>query len=213
MKLEVREARSPEERYALYGFRYRIYVEEHGLSPAGADPVRRILEDALDQWSVSYALWNDDRVVGSLRLTYLCQVPDPAFLIERFAMMPAIDVFGAPALCTSSRFMIQAGYSRGKGVLALMERAYQDSAQRQVRLVYGDCSPRLLPFYEHLGYRAYASTFVDASYGLKIPLLLVGRDQHWLRKVRSPLARIARSHPDDPEARDWFARRYTVRTS
>src|SRR5262245_21457232 len=104
--------------------------------------------------------------------------------------------------------MIEAGYSRGKGVLQLMERGYRDSATRQIRVAYGDSSPRLLPFYKHLGDRPYSGTFQDASYGLKVRLLLLGRDLAWLRQVRSPLARIASQYPDDPEAREWFARSY-----
>src|SRR5207244_1081844 len=117
---------------------------------------------------------------------------------------------GRPALCTTSRFMVQHPFARGKSMLQLMETAYRDAAARQVRLIYGDCSPAMLPFYRHLGYRTYAPPFQDPSYGIKVPLLMVGRDRPWFVWVRSPLARVAACFPHDAEARAWFDQTYAV---
>lgn len=148
-------------------------------------------------------------MVGSLRVTYIADVPDIRPLVERFRMEPAIDAFGRSALCTTSRFMVEHPFAGGKGMLRLMAAAYRDAAARQVRLVYGDCSAEMLPFYRHLGYRTYAPPFVDPSYGLRVPLLMVGRDGHWFSQARSPLARVAVSFAEDVEAREWFDRTWS----
>jgi hypothetical protein len=85
-----------------------------------------------------------------------------------------------------------------------MEAAYKDAKRLGVRLNYGDCSPNLIPFYEHLGYRAYGPWFEDPEYGVKSPLLMLVGDRDRFRQVGSPLRRVADRYPDDAEARDWF---------
>lgn len=54
MSLGVRPAVSAGDRHALFRFRYRIYVEEHGLCPREADHTAKVLYDELDDYSVSY---------------------------------------------------------------------------------------------------------------------------------------------------------------
>ncbi len=63
-------------------------------------------------------------------------------------------------------------------------------------------------FYEHMGFRTYAPRFVDASYGPKVPLLMLFGDRDRFRFVGSPLRRIADRYADDAEARVWFEKRY-----
>jgi hypothetical protein len=208
MALTVVPAQTEAERIAVFKFRYRIYAEEMGLSPPEADHQAKLITDSLDGPGISYALLEDDQVVGSLRLVYLDDVADPTPLIEKFAMKPALADLGSSAICSTSRFMLDPRRRHGKAILQLMERVYVDAAARGVRLNYGDCSPNLLPFYEHLGYRRYARAYNDTAYGFKVPILMVGRDREGLERLRSPLARIAGRYPDDAEARTWFARHY-----
>jgi hypothetical protein len=206
--LSVAPAQTEVERAAIFRFRYRVYAEELGLSPPEADHEARVLIDSLDSAAVSYALLDDGEVVGSLRLIYLDDLADPAPLIEKFSMQPALAAFGSSAICTTSRFMLDPQRRHGKAILQLMERVYVDAAERGVRLNYGDCSPHLLPFYEHLGYRRYACPYNDTSYGLKVPILMLGRDREGLQRLRSPLAAVSRRYADDSAAREWFARSY-----
>jgi N-acyl-L-homoserine lactone synthetase len=208
MGLEARPANSHTERAQLFRFRYRIYVEEQRLSPAGADHVGKTLCDPLDAFSTSYALWSGSEVVGSLRLTYLTDVPDIGPLLRQYCMGPALESFGLSPLCASSRFMFDERFAASKGVFRLMAAAYQDAVARGIRIVYGNCSPPLLSFYLHLGYRVYSAPFSDPSYGPKVPLLMLGRDREQFHLVGSPLRRLAALHPTDLEARAWFGRTY-----
>jgi len=104
--------------------------------------------------------------------------------------------------------MLDPSRRHGRAILQLMERVYEDATSRGMRLNYGDCSPHLVPFYEHLGYRRYARAYNDTAYGFKVPILMVIRDREGLERLRSPLARVAAHYPDDPGARAWFARNY-----
>ncbi|MBI4529195.1 MAG: cyclic nucleotide-binding domain-containing protein [Deltaproteobacteria bacterium] len=209
MGLTVAEARSEAEREKIFEFRYRIYTEELGLSPPTADHARKRLWDPLDDVSVSHALLEDGGVVGSLRVTFLEDVRDPSVLIEKFSLEPAIAALGVSAICTTSRFILDPRLRHGTAILRLMEAAYEHGVSRgTVRLNYGDCSPHLLPFYEHLGYRRYTRAYNDTAYGFKILIVMLVHDQKRFEHVRSPLSRVASRYPDDPQARAWFEQSY-----
>jgi CRP-like cAMP-binding protein len=204
----VEPARDEAARARVFAFRYRIYVEEMGIETPEADHARRWLCDPLDEASTSWALLRDQEVVGALRVTRLADVGDPAPLVAKFALEPALAAFGAGAICTTSRFMLDPKVRHGTGILRLMSAAYQHGRENGLRLNYGDCSPHLVPFYEHLGYRRYTRAFNDTIYGFKVPILMLAGDLARFERVGSPLVRLAREHPDDPEARAWFERSY-----
>jgi CRP-like cAMP-binding protein len=124
-------------------------------------------------------------------------------------MEPAVAALGQSAICTTSRFILHPRLRHGLAIFRLMETAYEDVMGRSnVRLNYGDCSPHLLPFYEHLGYRRYTRAYNDTAYGFKILILMLGQDRQRFEQVRSPLLRVASRYPDNPEVRAWFERTY-----
>jgi CRP-like cAMP-binding protein/N-acyl-L-homoserine lactone synthetase len=209
MSIRVFIASSDEDREAIYRFRYRIYVDELGLSPPEADHTGRRLCDTLDAQGVSYGLIDDDgQVLGSLRCLFVADLPDPAPLVAKFAMAPAIAAFGREGIVTTSRFMLDPRLRHGKAILQLMRAPYEDGRARGIRLNYGDCSPHLLPFYESMGYRRYTSAYNDTAYGFKLPIVMLVGDRQHFASVRSPLARLAERFPEDEEARRWFAETY-----
>lgn len=209
MTIKVFMARTEEEREKVYRFRYRIYVEEHGLHPPEADHARKRLCDSHDPFSVAYGLIDESgNVLGSLRCIYMTAVPDPAPFIAKFRMEPAIRAFGLPALGTTSRFMLDPKLRQRLAVLPLMKAAYDDGRAGGIRVNYGDCSPHMLPFYESMGYRRYIAPYNDTAYGFKLPILMLIGDRQHFHAVRSPLARVADAYADDPEARAWFAAAY-----
>lgn len=206
-KVEVREAASPDEREALFAFRYKVYVEEFGMTDR-ADHSGRTLRDGYDDEGINYALFEDGEVVGSLRILLLDRLSDPAPLIEKFGLEPAIAAFGAGAIGTTSRFMVAPHLRSSMAIFRLIRAAFVDPRSAAVRLNYGDCSPHLVPFYEQLGYRRYTTGFDDTAYGYKLPIVMLVRDREFLTTVRSPLARLLADGEDDAEARAWFARTY-----
>ncbi len=173
-----------------------------------ADHEKRMLYDDLDEYCESYGVFEDDQVLGSLRIVYLDDLPDPTPLIEKFCMQPAIESVGSSAICTTSRFILDQRLRHGTIVFRLMQQAYKDAWDRGARLNYGDCSPHLLPFYEHLGYRRYRRGYNDTAFGFKVPILMLMGDLKLLERVRSPLARLARTRSDDAQSRDWFESTY-----
>jgi CRP-like cAMP-binding protein/GNAT superfamily N-acetyltransferase len=208
VSITVAAAHTADERAAVYAFRYHIYVEEMGLQPPGADHQRRELADEYDPHGVSYALIEDGVIVGSVRCLFIDQLPDPSALIAKFHMEPALAAFGASAITTTSRFMLHPRLRHGTAILRLIQAAYDDARRRGIRLNYGDCSPHMVEFYEHMGYRRYTRAYNDTSFGFKLPILMLTGDQMLFAHVHSPLSRLAAPYRDDVEAREWFTRTY-----
>ncbi|MCB1043548.1 MAG: cyclic nucleotide-binding domain-containing protein [Acidobacteria bacterium] len=207
MKFDIRVVETEAERDKLYRFRYRIYVDEEKFT-RNADHAQNWLKDDYDDVATSFAIFDGDEVVGSLRLLFMDSVADLQPFIEKFRMAQALDAFGASAICTTSRFMVDPILRNGKLIFKLMRNAYVHCLQRGARLNFGDCSPHLIPFYEHMGYRRYTTGFNDSSFGYKIPILMLFRDHQFLSSVRSLLLRMAEQEADDQEARSWFEQTY-----
>ncbi len=210
MGLRVTTVRTTAERERLFEFRYRIYVEELRIPTSQADHATRRLMDPLDECSTSYVLLDQEQVAGELRVTWLADVPDSTAIIDTFAMQPAIEAFGPEAICKTSRFILDPKWRQGTAILLLMKTVYEECWEQGARLNYGDCSPHLLPFYEHLGFRRYMNAFEDPNYGVKFPILMIA-DLGFLRHARSPLARVAERCGEDRAACAWFARTYPDR--
>jgi CRP-like cAMP-binding protein len=202
-------AGNPDELEKICRFRYRVYVEELGFDPPDADHSRKLLRDAADDYSISYGLIDEDgNVLGSLRATRLSQSPDPSPYIEKYHMEPAIAAFGLSSLVASGRFMLDPKLRHGLSLQLMVRMAYEDGRRDGVRLIYLDCSPHLIRFYEGLGCRRYTAGFDDTFYGFKLPILLPLGDREHFAAVRSPLAPLAAAYPDDTRVREWFAETY-----
>lgn len=97
-------------------------------------------------------------------------MPEPAPLVAKFGLGPFLDEFGAGAVCTASRFILDRLLRHGTVMFLLMREAFCDTRERGVRFNFGDCSPYMLTLYEHLGFRRYTRGYNDTAYGYKIPL-------------------------------------------
>lgn len=208
MGTEVGIVSTETDKEALFAFRYRIYVEEMGLSPEEADHKHQWLSDELDEISINYTLKNEGKLVGALRVTPFSKVENPQAMIDKFQLQPAIEYFGAEAIATTSRFMLDPNVRHGRTIFKMMKKSFIDSFLLGYRLNYGDCSPSLIPFYEHMGYRRYTRAYNDSNYGYKIPILMLIRDHDWFQRVRSLFLRTAKDYPDDYQARAWFEKTY-----
>ncbi len=137
---QVRRVETREERDALYRFRYRVYVEDLGMTTQ-ADHERKQLYDEFDEQSISFAIFNENGIVRSLRCTYLEDLDNPQPLIDKFAMRPAIEAFGISGVGTTSRFTLAPELRSTNAVYRLIRMAYAEGLERGARLNYGDCSP------------------------------------------------------------------------
>ncbi len=206
MGLRVAPAETPAERERVYRLRYEIYVRELELLTPEADHRWRRLTDPLDEHGLSFVVWEGDEALGCLRVVLLSDLPDPVPVLRKVHALPVQLRFGSSAIATTSRFMLHSRVRQSRAVFVLMRAAFDWARARGVRFNFGDCTAHQLPFYEHLGFRSYEAGFNDPAYGFKLPLVMLVGDREGFAARRSPLARVAAAHPDDPAVREWFGR-------
>ena len=207
MAIEVVRALPGDDLSDVVRFRYQVYVDELGWDSPEADHENRVLTDPLDSYGIVHSLVDGGRIVGTLRTVHAAALDDHA-LIAKTGALDGIEAFGADAVATTSRFMLHPELRGGTAILRLIRTALADGLEMGVRLNYGDTSPHLLPFYEHMGYRRFSWAFNDPNYGWKFPIVMLVRDKQRMEAMRSPVARLLRDHPDDAEARAWFEATY-----
>lgn len=201
---QVLVATTPEERHAIYQFRYRVYVEEMGKNPRYANHTERLLKDELDDTATLLYLMIDGKIAATVRrnLLHLSSLPTPlnqALQIDRFK-----TAFSASALSFDSRFMVAPQW-RNSFVAGLMViEVYKIARQQGIQFDFSHASPWLVPFYENLGFRRYTDNFLDDDAGLQIPMVSLFEDVEHLRLVHSPFYRLARHLPNSSIAKDWF---------
>lgn len=193
---KVTIATTPEEREAVYRFRYAVYVDEKKWTFGGPDHERRQVRDAHDDQPYSRQVYvgDVDDIKGACRLMVWDPgaVPDAEF--EEFSMklFPNIASLRTAEI---GRFCIRPGF-RGKLVLPSLASAVYDHlvAVEEVDLSFCVCRPTLMRYYARLGSRPYRGELVPYEFGMAIPLVSVLSDEAYFRKVGAITARNVRKH-------------------
>jgi hypothetical protein len=205
---EIRVAATPEEREAVCRFRYRVYVEELGKKLRHANHGEALLREPLDDDSVLLYALEGDNVLGSLRWTpcaphllapQLCRALD----LTRFTCLLRPE-----RISFTSRFMVAARCRKSLVAGKLVQAAYHLARERGIQFDFIHVSPTLVSFYEHVGHRRYAGSFIDPDAGAQVPMVLVLEDVEHLRNVCSPFLRLARARRNDPQPGQWFQETY-----
>ncbi|MBF0268336.1 MAG: cyclic nucleotide-binding domain-containing protein [Alphaproteobacteria bacterium] len=213
--LRISQARSADEREAVWRFRYGVYVEEMGkIALANADHKRRFLADELDEDALILYAQEGDAVVATLRInnakrTRLPPALETAYRLSRFSAI-------APErLSFSSRLMVARDLRGSVALHKILSRAYELGLESGVVYDFCYCAPALIELYEHLGYRPYTENFLDPEVGYRVPLILALKDAAHLEAVQSPFWRKLKNRPDlwqKQSDADWLAREFPATT-
>lgn len=213
--LRVSQARSADEREAVWRFRYQVYVEEMGkIALANADHKRRWLTDEMDEDALILYAQDGDAVVATLRInradhSHLPPAFEAAYRLARFDEIPP------ERLSFSSRLMVARDLRGTAALHKILAKAYEIGLEGGVVYDFCHCAPALIELYEHLGYRPYTDNFLDPDVGYRVPLLLALKDARHLEAVRSPFWRKLKNRPDlwqDAEDGEWLARKFPATT-
>lgn len=189
----VREARSPEEREAIWRFRYDVYVRELGKSVPGADHARGWVRDADEDAPHVTLLYTGSvgEVSGTIRVDSWRPGAVPSASAQRYGIQDATALRELP-LAEASRLMVRRQL-RGKLIMpALARAAFERSIRLGVTVSFAYCAPGLVSGYRRLGYRPYGADLIPTADGLRCPLVLVHDDVAHLKSVGSPLTSLAR---------------------
>ena len=163
-------AETPDERAAVFEFRYSVYVDEMGRYQDTADHEHRWLVEPEDEHSwISYAR-DGERVVATGRLTW-----GPHFSerqIRQYSLAPFLEEVPTEMMAVGERLMVDPGL-RGSGLVEeLIAHSAELTGSPDIRIMFGACEPHLLPLYLGLGQRTYAKKNINsAEAGYLIPLV------------------------------------------
>jgi hypothetical protein len=171
MEVEAFRAISEADREDIFRFRYSIYVEELGRYRQTADHEGRRLMEPEDEHGVLYGARLADRVVATARMTF----GEDGFSsrqIDQYSLAPFLAEVPARLMCIGERLMVIPELRGSTVTLALRALMEEDTAARDVRLVFGDCEPHLLSLNLSLGCRPYAERNINSEEaGYLIPVL------------------------------------------
>lgn len=186
--MEIREAKTKEDRESIFRLRYQVLVEELGWTIGGADHERRFVIEPLDDASILVGAFEEGEVLGSLRIN-----------LGRDGSLEAFD-----QLYSFDRD--QPYYPEQVGVISKLVAAkeHRNSLMlpRMLLWIYGlglkwgvvraylDCSVDLIPFYEKLGFTTYTDDVETEEYGVIAPMRLDLGNIEYLEQIRSPLCRV-----------------------
>ncbi len=215
--IKICVAKTPEEKREIYRFRYQIYVEEMSKHLVAADHDNKLLYDELDEWAVLlYA-----KVGSEMIATYRINIGTIANFPQRVIEFLALDTFnngiiehGSHKFAYATKVMVTPAHRSSPALYLFMAKCYELCCYEQVQFLLGACNFHLLRLYEQLGFRRYYKNFLDPGYGLLVPLVMLIDDVQHLRKLHSPLFRIARKRQSlNIKAIEWFDTVFTSNSS
>jgi hypothetical protein len=164
-------AETPDEREAVFRFRYSVYVEEMGRYQDTADHANRRLVEPEDDHSLIFFATDGSDVVATCRLTW----GGDGFSerqIRQYSLQPFLDELPHTVMAVGERAMVEPQH-RGSGLLDdLMAHARELTDDYDVRIVFGACEPHLLSLYLGMGQRTYADKNINSGEaGYLIPLV------------------------------------------
>jgi predicted GNAT family N-acyltransferase len=171
MAFEIGEATTPEEKEAVYRFRYDVYVDEMGRYQGSADHDGRRLAETEDETSLIFHAREDDAVVGTARLSWGANGFSDRQLDE-YSLAPFLAELAPAHLAVGERVMVTPRL-RGTGLVDQLMAARNDAAiARDVRIQFSACEPHLLSLYLGQGRRTYADKNINSpEAGYLIPLV------------------------------------------
>lgn len=206
---EIKLAVSPEERAAVYRFRYAVYIDEMGKDFPFADHDRRLLKDELDESAQIYCVSSEGEIAATLRLNLLADCPVPALLREGYAL-DRFSTLAPNQISLTSRLMVAPKFRQSLILGRFLNHVYGVARDAGVRADFCYCAPWLVLLYEYLGYRQYKENFEDPSVGYRIPLVLITEDLRHLLKIGSPFVRAAKTRSNPSDLAEWFAAEFAL---
>jgi hypothetical protein len=208
--IHFRVANTPEQKQAIYAFRYKIYIQEMGKTITDVDHENKLLKDDRDDHSVQFYLEDEDGIVACLRSFVSEEKPFTSEEIDDFALN-LFSSFEKGSISLTGKLMIDPKKRNTSALGLLVINAYKYGREKGVKFDFCNCAPSLVQLYEMLGYRRYKDNITDNDVGYRVPLVNVLEDIQHYEFIKSPFYRYARVLPNNPTYSDWFAKNFKVK--
>lgn len=206
-RFRVHQAQNEVERMNLFGFRYRILVDEMGLELGAADHRQRLVRDEADKGAIHLFLTHDSQVVACLRLQVGQTWDQLTDKLDTYGLAPFAS-YGPGALSFTDMLLVAPAWRTSQMPALLLGAAYKISRRGGTVFDFCHCAPSLVSLYQKLGYRRYTRNFTDPDFGLQVPMVLVMDDVGHMADMNSPVIRLAQQYQNDSKNAQWFRREF-----
>ena len=130
-------ARSEEEKEAVYRFRYDIYVEEMGRYRGIADHAHRRFREPEDDTARIFYAASDGKVVATSRMNWGGDAPFSDRLIDHYRLEPFLAEIPREAMAVGERGMVSPEL-RGSPIFSeLGKKTSEFVSEKRVQLIFG----------------------------------------------------------------------------
>ncbi len=193
LKVDVREARTREEKEQIFRFRYDIEAKakKRGSFQYHADHRRHQVQDDLDVGGTNLFARRDSKLVGAIRISYAwrCALGVHA---DFFRMRETAGSDHPSRSCIISRLIVDPASRGNKLGYHLLAAAYKHALQHDARIAFVSCSDDLIFYFSVLGFKAYMGRTRHEEYGEVLPMKLDLLDEKYLMMIDSPLLPVLR---------------------
>jgi predicted GNAT family N-acyltransferase len=206
--IKIYVATTPAEKEEIYHFRYQIYIEEMSKHLPEVDYENMLLYDDMDERSTLLYAKIGSKLIATKRITIgtitdFPQVVSDFLSLETFAKSSTMHNEQNFAFIT--KVMVAPAYRSSPALYLLMAKCYEICCDSHIQFIFGISHFHLLNLYEQMGCRRYYRNFFMENNGLAVPIVLLTDDVEHLRKVHSPVYRIARKRKIlNTDAIEWF---------
>lgn len=190
-KINIRLAKSPEEREKVFKFRYSVYIEEMQRKSNYCDHQRKIIEEPLDETGYIYAAFDsNDKVVGTFRNNYLRD--GGLGYYEKLYQLDKFDASFFEKISIITKLIILKQYRR-RLVSDIMAAAFLSTLKGGVELNVIDTNSHLVKFFKHFGYKDLG-LILHPEYGEVNLMVLELKNIEHLKSVNSPFYHLLLNH-------------------
>lgn len=182
----IKIASSPQEREAIYRFRYKVYMEELNKYHITADHNNKMLFDEADDYTVLYYACNDDSVIATVRSQRGTEGSFKKEDIEFFGIVDFNTHIHYREIAIVDRLIVDKDFRRKPLAHEMMMATYLGGLAVGTRVCFITCDEKLLHMYLRYGFRMYATPSIIASGEKRYKLILLLCDKNHLQKVKSP---------------------------
>jgi GNAT superfamily N-acetyltransferase len=191
LDVDVREARTREERERVFRFRYRFEPKTPERIRRYADQRSERIQDDLDTSAGNLFALRESELVGAIRINYAWRSA-LGIHADFFRMRETAGSDHPSRSCIISRLIVDSA-SRGNRLgYRLCAAAYKHALEREARIAFLCCDDRLIFYFSILGFKAYMGRTWHQEYGNVLPMKLDLHDEKYLMMIRSPLLPVLR---------------------
>lgn len=192
--IDIDIAQSDEAREKIFRFRNKVENPDSGDG---------ILKDELDENAILIYAESQGEIVASYRIVVASDMKVTDEMNKNYGLDNFKD-FENKELSFTSMLHIDPKWRSTTLLGKILNISYRILRQKNIKFNFSDCSPALVQFFEHLGYRRYCNNFSKPGQGYRVPLLLITEDLKHLQIIKSPFLPIAEKFENTDATREWY---------